>query len=94
MIIGGGADMFHESYTIPPEPSPLGGMALRCVWDIHADHTYDVAVDTARRASVQLRSDGGTGLIAYDSVPACLIILINHTIFTCNVPRATAKSGF
>ncbi|MCP4375796.1 MAG: helix-turn-helix domain-containing protein [bacterium] len=57
--------MFHESYTIPPEPSPIGGMALRCVWDIHADQTYDVAVDTARRASVQLRPDGGTGLIAF-----------------------------
>ena len=56
--------MFKESYTIPPEPTTIGGMALRCVWDIHADHTYDVAVDHARRTSAQLRSEGGTGLIA------------------------------
>ncbi|MCP4377067.1 MAG: helix-turn-helix domain-containing protein [bacterium] len=56
--------MSKNLYTIPPEPTTIGGMALRCVWDVDVDRTYDLSVDAARWMSAHLRSEGGTGLIA------------------------------
>jgi AraC-like DNA-binding protein len=56
--------MLKESYTIPPDPVAIGGMALRCVWSVEADSSYDVAAGKARRDSARIRPKGGTGLIA------------------------------
>ncbi len=56
--------MFREKCTLPVGPTHVNGVALRCVWDVEADATYDVPVERARRMSRSLRPEGGTGLIA------------------------------
>ncbi len=56
--------MFREKHIVPPGPTHVSGAALRCVWEVEADPTYDVPVERARRVSRSLRPEGGKGLIA------------------------------
>jgi len=60
--------MVHESCLVPAIPTSIGGMALRCVWSVDADRTYDVSAGFARETSASLRPKGGTGLIACRTV--------------------------
>jgi AraC-like DNA-binding protein len=56
--------MFTEKYVLPCGPTSTCGIALECIWDVHADETYDVPVERAKNFSRSLYRDGGTGLIA------------------------------
>ena len=56
--------MFKEKNMLPCGPTSTCGLALTCIWDVHADESYDVPVERARRDSQSLYPKGGTGLIA------------------------------
>ncbi len=56
--------MFREKCILPSGPTHVSGVALRCVWEVEADPTYDETVDRAWRASRSLRPEGGAELIA------------------------------
>ncbi len=56
--------MLTESCTTPPVPATIGATALRCVWAVDADSSYDVPAAKARKDSTRLRPRGSTGLIA------------------------------
>ena len=56
--------MFKERNILPQGSSDACGVALRCIWDVEADPSYDVPVERAKSHSKGLRPKGGAGLIA------------------------------
>lgn len=56
--------MFKEKSLLPCGPTSTCGLALTCIWDVHADRSYDVPVERAKGISQALYPEGGQGLIA------------------------------
>lgn len=56
--------MFKEKHILPSGPTAACGLALTCIWNVHADVSYDVPVERAKNVSRSLYPEGGRGLIA------------------------------
>ncbi len=56
--------MFKEKNILPFGPTSACGLALTCIWDVHADVSYDVPVERAKNVSQSLYPEGGEGFIA------------------------------
>lgn len=73
--------MTLEIPTVPPVPTVIGGTALRCVWNVEADSTYDIGALKARTDSKHLRPEGGTGMIAVRTLEGAGRVYLGEDVF-------------